>query len=78
VIRNKPCCAEGAPAEFVASALDLGHPAGLFGPSENNPSARPAARWLPAHSHTERRLSQAVSVIALYFTDLCGVDMSPP
>jgi hypothetical protein len=32
----------------------LWHPAGLFGPSENNPSARPAARWLPAHSHTER------------------------
>jgi hypothetical protein len=23
-------------------------------------------------------LSQAVSVITLYFKDLCGVDMSPP
>jgi hypothetical protein len=26
----------------------------------------------------DRRLSQAVSVIALYFKDLCGVDRSPP
>jgi hypothetical protein len=30
------------------------------------------------HAEPERRLSQAASVIALYFKDLCGVDMSPP
>jgi hypothetical protein len=29
-------------------------------------------------TRTERRLSQAIGVIAWYFRDFCGVDMSTP
>ena len=51
-----------------------------FGPlaRENDLSAPITRARRAAACAPDRRLSQAIGVIALYFRDFCGVDMSTP